>query len=362
MLLLDLVDYFIIYATYISLIVFIYLFIGTFVGHFRFNYQCPWILKDEEISGIYPTLLLFYLIISFLISGFIIYITRNDKLFMAHSTFNYSFCHIQFSIFSTNVFENYFISDHYHLIILSTISMLFLLETYFSYNRYYGCIMVAEKFHSPSKLKIFLPYSIYILITFLLIYCTISMIPIIMVFLSGIHFIVNTYFSYFFYISVKISYSQVLKLHKDMEFMGDAYKQMKQQIRQIRYVYYSASIASLISAFVNCSFTLCGALRLIPFGLIINNLLLYLMFTKNKSFIKSTICCNCKKINNQLKEPFAILKKRKESPWARPSTLDNIKSRSAQSLKTLKGLPKQMTPNFIRTASSPFPSRKRQVM
>lgn len=180
-----------------------------------------------------------------------------------------------------------------------------------------------------------------------------------MLFLCGFHFFVNTYFSYFFYISVKDSYNQCLNLHKGMEYLGDAYTQMRQQIKQIKSVYLLASLSSLISAFINYSFTLCGTLRLLPFGLMINSLLLYLMFTKNKEFIHYTFCCKCKKMNKQLKEPFSILKKRRESPWRRPSTLSKIKASSAQSLKTLRALPKQITPNFIKSSSMPYSSKRK---
>lgn len=100
-LIIDITDYLIIYGTYFVLVVFIYLFIANFAGHFKFNYKCPIIIKDEEISGVYPTLLVFYLLISFIITLFIIYITRNDEYYFAHSTFNYSMCYMEFKIFST---------------------------------------------------------------------------------------------------------------------------------------------------------------------------------------------------------------------------------------------------------------------
>ena len=221
--------------------------------------------------------------------------------------------------------------------------------------------MVTETFRSPSKLRLFLPYSIYILMLFGLIWCTISLIPIIMLFLCTFHFLVNTYFSYFFYVSVKISYAHVLSLHKNMQFMNDAYSQMHQQIKQIRLIYLLASLSSLISAFVNCSFTLCGTLRLVPFGLCINSIFLYLMFTKNRLFMKSTLCCKCKVIHKQIKQPFTILKKRRESPWAPPTTLAKIKISSAHSLKALRGLPGQLTPKFIRTASAPNLKQKVKI-
>eukprot|EP01084_Bolivina_argentea_P288394 494974_1 len=359
---LDITDYVIIYGTYFILLIHIYLLISNFAGHFKFTHRCPCIIKDEEISGIYPTLLIFYILISFLISSFIVYITWDDAYYSAHSTFNYTNCYIQFEIYSTNILQPNFIDNVYNIIILLTISILFLLETYFSYNRYYG-IHVVSQFHAPSKLKKFLPYTIYIIILLLIIWCVISIMPILMIFVCIFHFLINTYFSYCFYVSVKFSYMQVFKsINCKMRFLGGAYYQMQEQIKQIRLIYILATLSSLISGFINCSFALCNTLRLIPFGLFCNILLLFLMFNRNRTLLFNTLLCKCKKVNYSLcKQPCTILKKRRDSVWAPPTTLMKIKTTSANSLKVLRGLPKQMTPNFIkiRTTSNAVTKTKK---
>ena len=100
MLILDITGHCIIYGTYCCSLIFLFLFIANFVGHFKFNYKCPCIIKNEEIGGIYPTLLTFYLLLSIAISSFIIHITWEDDYQSAHHTIQYNHCYIQFSIYS----------------------------------------------------------------------------------------------------------------------------------------------------------------------------------------------------------------------------------------------------------------------
>ena len=227
--------------------------------------------------------------------------------------------------------------DTNHLIILWSLSMLLLLETYFSYNRYVSCITVARRLTSPSRVQIFLPYTIYVLIVLLLIWCSISLLPITMLFLCIFHFLINAYFSYFFYESVRISYAQTLQKHTNMK-NGSLYSEMQQQIKQIRSVFLLAASSSLTSGLLNCLLTFCGTLQFIPFGLFINSMCLFLMFTKNRMFMISMLCCKCKLLKESLSSPFEILKKRRASPWRRPSTLSKIRTNSHNAMAKIRSI------------------------
>eukprot|EP01084_Bolivina_argentea_P196308 336543_1 len=113
---LDITDYCIIYGTYFVLFVFVYLFINNFVSHFRWNYECPYIVRDEEVNGIYPTLLMCHVLISLSISSFIAAITHNDEYYMAHSTFTFASCYLRFAIFSTDILAATLMDNGYSLL------------------------------------------------------------------------------------------------------------------------------------------------------------------------------------------------------------------------------------------------------
>ena len=54
---------FVIAAVFGVLALFLFLFIINFVNHFIFHYKCPYIVRDAEVDGVYPTLILIYITI-----------------------------------------------------------------------------------------------------------------------------------------------------------------------------------------------------------------------------------------------------------------------------------------------------------
>ena len=235
----------------------------TFCGHFRFIHKFPWIIKCPEFQGIFPNLLILYMALSLLVSCFIV--SGND---FDHISAPYSECAI-------SVLRSQSQWSLPRLLVLAALSILLLLESYFSYNRSYS-LFLTERLVTSSKLRAFLPFTGWILTFSLLFWTAVSMVPMLMLFVCGIHFAANTVLSYSFYAAVRRSYSQCFE-HHERTLHDDAHSQMVQQLRQIRLIFISASLSSLISAAVTCIFAMCGDADSVVFGCVLSSILLHLV-------------------------------------------------------------------------------------
>eukprot|EP01083_Nonionella_stella_P138044 420031_1 len=302
-------DMVILYATYCILFIYLYIFICNFASHFKFNRcTCPWIVRDENVSAIYPTLLAFHISIGLILSFLITLITWNNSYYSTQSIS----CYMQFKLFSTSVLQPVWMTNIFHLIAACAMYILLLLETYLSYGRYYGCIYyVMKKSDTPSKYRLFLPFSVYNIFLFALVWFSIITIPVIALFVSTSHILINTYYNYYFYIGIKLSYQNVLEI----EQVKATRAQIHQQIRQIRVLFQLSFASTIISAFTICAFISCDSLlRIVPICLCCSSFCLFLVFNNNKTLFEATIRCQCKTIHTMLcTAPFVIVKRRRTS-------------------------------------------------
>eukprot|EP01083_Nonionella_stella_P090551 252946_1 len=302
-------DLIILYATYGVLFIYLYIFICNFASHFKFNRcECPWIVRDENVSAIYPTLLTFHIFIGLILSSLITYATWNNS----HYSIQSISCYMQFKLFSTDLLQPVWITNIMHLIATCAMYVLLLLETYFSYGRYYGCIYyVMEHSDTPSKYCVLLPFVVYTILLFALLFFSITMIPIIALLVSMLHILINTYYNYYFYMGIKLSYRHILQMQESKTTRD----QMRQQIRQIRSIFHLSLVSTFISAFTICTCISCNSiLRIVPICLCCSSFCLFLVFNNNKTLLKATICCQCKTVNELLCiAPFKIVKRRRST-------------------------------------------------
>jgi hypothetical protein len=85
-------------------------------------------------------------------------------------------------------------------------------------------------------------------------------------------------------------------------------------------------------------YSICGAIGVVPFGVCISALLLHLKLSKNRFLLQYGICCRWNNVWKEMKEPFVILEKRRNSPWRPPSTLSKLRTSSMQSLRALRDI------------------------
>eukprot|EP01083_Nonionella_stella_P172294 590785_1 len=302
------------YATCCVLLIYIYIFICNFASHFKFNRcTCPWIVRDENVSAIYPTLLAFHIFIAFIISLLVTYRTWNNS----HYTTQSISCYTQFKIHSTSG-SGVQPADVFHLFSACSIYVLLLLETYFSYGRYYDCIYyVMKEGGTPSQYRVFLPFVVYMIVLFLLFWFSITMVPIITLFISIFHVLINTYYNYYFYIGIKLSYQQIL----EMQSSGTTHDQMVQQIKQIRLIFRLSLVSAFVSALATCAFIACNSLfRVVPICLCCSSFCLFMVFNNNKVILKATVFCDCKTVRESLcVAPFAIVHRRRSTFASRNS-------------------------------------------
>lgn len=296
------------YESYIALSIILILFMINFINHFQFNYNCPYIIRNSEVAGIFPTLILIYFVVSLIILSLIIVQNANqNKAYNDIYTYDSLFCPIKFSLYQNSLFPSFDDQNDQDIIwrfpILWLLSILYILESYFTFSRYYNVLDISN------RCNLTLPFTIYIIIFLILFTISISMLPIITIFLCIFHILTNAYFSFCFHHTIKISYTHIIGDQKNHNY--DTYKDMKTQIKQVRTISVLSTIASIISAFSWYTVLSCKHINVIPLTLFINNIIFYSFFTKNKIIWKFLLCCKCTKMYTMLQAPCIPIKKRK---------------------------------------------------
>ena len=312
------------YETYGALFVLLLLFVLNFINHFQFNYKCPYIKRDIEVAGKYPTLIAIYITISIIVLLLIVFMIISSSMPPQHIFLSsYSECNalnlyvddIKFMFGIFNVVEN-----TWTMPVLWLLSVLYGLESYFSFSRYYNILDISK------SCNLCLPFTIYVIIFFILFWFSISILPIFTPFLCFFHILNNAYFSYYFHHTIKISYSHIFEINDDDDHginvnthrNNNTYKDMQLQVKQIRIISILSTLSSIISAFSWYFVISCNNLNILPLALSLNNIIFYSLFTKNRIFFVYLFRCKFKNVLFMLKSPCAIIKKRRESKkWIR---------------------------------------------
>eukprot|EP01083_Nonionella_stella_P033611 91988_1 len=309
----------VIYVTCILLFFLLMFSLINFINHFQFNFECPYIIRDKEVGGIYPTLILLYISIACIVLGLItVLLSYEDP---SDVTLSYSYCQRNFSLYTKSPFDFSFMkrksgnppSFPLHLVISFLLYMVFVLETYFSFSRYYNVCDIEH------RLPLGTSFILYCVLFFVLIWLSITILPIISILFGIFHIFIISYFSYYFNAAVYVSYQHII----DMADFGhtNTYHEMKAQIKQIRQMAIFSVISSIITSVSWYSFALCSnpkQIQILPISLTINSILLFVMFSKNRRFIRNVLHCKGSDIQGACNGPCAmIIERRKQRQWIR---------------------------------------------
>eukprot|EP01084_Bolivina_argentea_P049304 90693_1 len=321
----------------VLLLILLFLFIINFINHFQFNYKCPLIIRDLEVAGIYPTLTQVYIVICFIILIFVIISKLFDSTYISHPIFiEYSSCYTQFKLYTNTIFTTQFISKNgmdstitliCRLFIILQLFIIYILETYFSFSRYYNVCDITHKYHLS------IPFTIYSIIFMLLSWLSITILPILILFLSIFHILNIAYFSYYFHYTIQESYKHIFDSPDFGQFgHNDTYTAMKMQLKQIHTMSILSTISSFITSYNNYSYISCSNnnIEIVSILLIINCILLFCQFTKNRIFIRHIFKCKCLEIYNICHMPCdMIIERRIKRKWIRKrqkSIFDRLQS------------------------------------
>merc|ERR1719242_197050 len=181
---------FVIAAVTVVLFLFTTLLAINFLNHFLFHYKCPYIVRDSEVDGIYPTLILIYIFISSLVLILTLYTpppSHFDNLCSDKWTMT------DMNAMNPRLFDHSTLSLS-HVLIPFLLALQFVVETYFSLSRYYNIRAVT---HTDCGTNIrFTVYSISFLISW---WCSLTMAPFLIPLISIFHVASTGYYSYSFY-------------------------------------------------------------------------------------------------------------------------------------------------------------------
>lgn len=198
------------------LIVNVLLCVIHFHNHFVFRILFPFVAKNADATGVYPSIFLVHIWI--FVGLYIIVLVG----FWNNNNFVYDpllpQCSDVFDVANDNISKNRYnsygnmtIYIYYTFIFLLSLSLL--IEIYFSYSRYAGTASLQGIFGNRAFMNDILPFIIYSIIFYILLLIDIffhSQFIWMTLILTVFHFGVNLYFSYFFYQSVKLSFANVI--------------------------------------------------------------------------------------------------------------------------------------------------------
>lgn len=188
------VDSLVFYFTCVTLMIDMYFFSINFMNYFRFHVSCPLIRKDIEVNGIYPTLIELYTFLAILATLTIVSWNHEYS----------SSAEIHFSSIDSNVFDTHSLSN---IIMAWIVFLLFAVETYFSFSRYFQVrTMNGSDFFS---FKAHLPFFMYLVSFFTLQCLSLTILPSVSFLIMAAHIIINVYLGYYFFESIRKSYELV---------------------------------------------------------------------------------------------------------------------------------------------------------
>lgn len=191
------------YLTCTALAIEMYFFCINFMNYFQFHPHCPIIRKDTDVDGIYPMLIELHTFLTIFATSLILSIVSWTDFINNNNDYTIA---IHLVSIDSNVFDT-------HPLINSMIAwlvfLLFVLETYFSFSRYYRVVNIAKS--NFFSIKAHIPFFIYVVTLFILECVSLTILPIVTFLIMPAHIIINVYLGYYFYESVRQSYELVFK-------------------------------------------------------------------------------------------------------------------------------------------------------
>ncbi len=295
------------------------LFVINFLNHFQFRGRRQCITQHEDGNGLYPGLLLCYLAGSILVSFFCLLQWNLSDPLLSSSACSFS----PLSAGSSPLDFDFLLNGWWTFCDICILSGLLSMETYLAYSRFVGTISISN-FSEPSH--VFIWYLLYIFIFISLTWVSVTLLPLLNFLVCLMHFVTNSYFGYYFYESVRVSYAHVLA-DDAMRRHTIVADEMEHQILQIRLSAIFAVCSSLVSSMGWFFYLTCQSVRLLPLQTTLNNLLLFAVFTKNRVFVDYLLRCNWQFVCLIVRRPY---RRRKISAWKR-----NQKARTRNRKKSM---------------------------
>ena len=273
-------------ATYVAfgvLSLLLLLFLTNAMTHFLFHHECPFLRRDVEVDGIYPTLLMLYIAVSAAMCALML------QDFSSPSNIDCSLTHSSIDSLYLSCVTWLFVA-------------LLMLEIYIALTRWFNVVNGGSHHSHKSMNSLF---ALYCFVLLVLSWISLTALPLLVLALASLHTLSTALFSFAFYRAIYASYSRYGLDKIDEHVFGD----MQRQIRLIRIVALSSSFTSALSALSWCSLVLCSAsfAPWIPCVVGLNCLLSHAMFTKNRLFLQYILLGRVHLVCAAIKAPCSLI-------------------------------------------------------